>query len=397
MGLKEVIISNLRYIYKKTKCRGDFLYPCSYLILRQLMINSPEDRFFTEKIMHWHHTLNKRKMPWKGEKDPYKIWLSEIILQQTRVEQGTGYYLRFIKEFPTVQKLASAGDDAVFKLWEGLGYYSRCKNLLVSARQIAFEEGGIFPPDYNSILKMKGVGPYTAAAIASFAYNLPHAVADGNVLRLLARYYCVKIPIDNNEGKKFFSGLAQSLLDKKAPGTYNQAIMDYGAVICKPKLPLCNVCILKSNCKAFQKDMVAHLPVKINRLVKKQRRFYFIIAEFDNNIYVRKRTGKDIWQNLWEFLLFETEADKTVEDLLHSPLFLKTFSEMYKVKYISDHFKQQLTHQSIEGIFIYITLAGPLKIENYSAVKKKDLAKLAFPRMVTNFFESGALERIGRD
>lgn len=361
------------------------------------MINGRKTKFFTEKIMLWHHTLNKREMPWKGEKDPYKIWLSEIILQQTRVEQGTGYYLRFINKFPTVQKLALASDDAVFKLWEGLGYYSRCKNLLASARQIAFEEGGSFPQDYNSILKMKGVGPYTAAAIASFAFNLPHAVADGNVLRLLARFYGVKIPIDSNEGKIYFSALAQSLLDENAPAIYNQAIMDFGAGICKPKLPLCNECILQTKCVAFNKDMVALLPVKANKLIKKKRSFYFIIAEFDNKIYVRKRSAKDIWQNLWEFILFETAGHSNSEAFFKSPRFRETVPEKFKVDYISAPFKQQLTHQAIEGVFVHIKLACPLLNPNFSAVNKKELAKLAFPRMVTHFFESGGLERIGRD
>ena len=361
------------------------------------MIKERKSQFFTEQIMLWHHTLNKREMPWKGEKDPYKIWLSEIILQQTRVEQGTSYYLRFIEKFPTVQKLALASDDAVFKLWEGLGYYSRCKNLLASARQIAFEEGGSFPQNYNAILKMKGVGPYTAAAIASFAYNFPHAVADGNVLRALARFYGVKIPIDSNEGKIFFSALAQSLLDQNAPAVYNQAIMDFGAGICKPKLPLCNECILQTKCEAYKKDIVALLPIKANKLIKKKRSFYFIIAEFDNKIYVRKRTEKDIWQNLWEFILFETDGRSNSEAFFQSALFQKTVGEKFNVDYISAPFKQQLTHQTIEGVFVHIRLAGPLLNENFTAVNKKELAKLAFPRMVTNFFESGGLERIGRD
>src|SRR5450432_3260301 len=194
---------------------------------------------FTKKLLKWNLGSNTRTMPWKGEKDPYKIWLSEIILQQTRVEQGLGYYQKFIKAFPTVQQLAKAPQEKVFKLWEGLGYYTRCKNLIASALFISKDRKGKFPTDYESILGLKGVGPYTAAAIASFAYNLPHAVIDGNVFRVLSRYFGISTPIDSPDGKKLYALLANELLDKQEPGLYNQAIMDLGAVICKPQQPLC--------------------------------------------------------------------------------------------------------------------------------------------------------------
>lgn len=359
------------------------------------MENSKKDRFFTQNLMLWHKNQNKREMPWKGEAEPYKIWLSEIILQQTRVEQGTEYYLRFIKKFPTVTKLALAEDDVVFKLWEGLGYYSRCKNLLVTARKIAFEQKGIFPKDYVSILNLKGVGPYTAAAIASFAYNLPHAVADGNVLRVLARYYGVETAIDSKEGKLFFTLLAQSLLPKESPSLHNQAIMDFGATICKPKLPLCSSCILNSHCTAFKKSIVHLLPVKINRIIKKQRRFYFVIAEFEDKIYVRKRTEKDIWENLWEFILFEIPEILSAEQLLKSEFLVKIIPDKFKVKYVSGSFKQHLTHQLVEGIFIHVTLESFLKNDHFFAVNKNGLAKLAFPRIITNYFETEDFRRFG--
>jgi A/G-specific adenine glycosylase len=215
------------------------------------MEKNKKNTFFTQQLLKWDKKQNSRAMPWKGEKDPYKIWLSEIILQQTRVEQGLGYYNRFIAEFPTIHDLAKAPETKVFKLWEGLGYYTRCKNIIITARYISSELKGKFPVTYNDILKLKGVGPYTAAAIASFAFNLPHAVVDGNVFRVLARYFGIDTPIDSITGKKNFTVLANELIDKKIPGKYNQALMDFGAVLCKPQQPLCDTCPLKPNCSAY--------------------------------------------------------------------------------------------------------------------------------------------------
>ena len=326
-------------------------------------------------------------MPWKGEKDPYKIWLSEIILQQTRVDQGLKYYNSFIENFPLVEMLALASDNDVFKLWEGLGYYSRCKNLLASARHIAFECNGLFPDNYQEIIKLKGVGPYTAAAIASFAFDLPYAVTDGNVLRVLARYYAISTPIDTPEGKNYFSALAQMLLDKTAPALYNQAIMDFGATVCKPKLPLCDICVLQNNCAAFKKKTVNALPVKAGKLVKKRRFFYYVVAEYDNEIYIRKRMEKDIWENLWEFILTEEPMKTDMEIFLKSEIFLSMISTKCKIENISGYFKQHLTHQTIETVFIHILLKKPLKNRNFSAVNKNGLDKFAFPRTIRNYIE----------
>ena len=204
---------------------------------------SKKPQKFSRILQKWNREKNTRQMPWKGEKDPYKIWLSEIILQQTRVEQGLNYYNNFIKTFPDVHKLAKAPEEKIFKLWEGLGYYTRCRNLIASARYISKELKGKFPDTYEEIKALKGVGPYTAAAISSFAFNLPHAVVDGNVFRVLARIFGISTPIDSTEGKKKFTELANKLLDKKQPGFYNQAIMDFGAVICKPAPCLQSLCV----------------------------------------------------------------------------------------------------------------------------------------------------------
>ena len=206
---------------------------------------------FTNKLLQWNKRENIRSMPWKGEKDPYKIWISEIILQQTRVQQGVAYYNRFIKAWPTIKSLAKATEQEVYKLWEGLGYYSRCRNLIASAKYINDELGARFPEKYEDILSLKGIGDYTAAAIASFAFNQPYAVVDGNVFRVLARFFGIKTPVDTTEGKKLFRKLANELIDKKNPGEYNQAIMDFGAVVCKPVLPKCNECPLQKKISYF--------------------------------------------------------------------------------------------------------------------------------------------------
>lgn len=224
---------------------------------------------FCRKLMNWNSESNRRPMPWKGEKDPYKIWLSEIILQQTRVEQGIKYYQAFINEFPSIHQLANAADEKVYKLWEGLGYYNRCKNLLRTARKISNEFNGIFPASYEEIMKLSGVGPYTAAAISSFAYNEPKAVVDGNVQRVIARYFGITTPVDTNKGKLFYRQLADGLLDKKNAGLYNQAIMDFGATICKPRNPLCEACAQQRDCVAFNKGFVSQIPVKEKALQKR--------------------------------------------------------------------------------------------------------------------------------
>lgn len=345
-------------------------------------------KFFTENLLAWNKDLNKRVMPWKGEKDPYKIWLSEIILQQTRVEQGLKFYNRFIEQYPFVDQLAVAEENEVFKMWEGLGYYSRCRNLISSARHIAFEQGGKFPDNYEDILRLKGVGPYTAAAIASFAYGLPYAVSDGNVQRVLARFFGITIPIDSSGGKKYISALAGKLLDKAAPALYNQAIMDFGAVICRPKLPLCAECILRPGCTAFKKGMVSMLPLKEKKLIRIYRRFFYIVAEYGNSIYVRQRTGKDIWQGLWEFMLTETPDSITAEAFLETPAFRSIGGYEKETLMISPVFKQQLTHQTIEGVFIRIKMTAPLPGKTYMAVTRPTLNRLAFPRMINNFLEN---------
>ena len=344
---------------------------------------------FPALLMEWNQRQNTRKMPWKGEKDPYKIWLSEIILQQTRVEQGLKYYEKFVSHFPDIYKLATAREKKVYKLWEGLGYYSRCKNLIETARFISKKLNGKFPDTFEDILALKGIGRYTASAIASFAYNLPYAVVDGNVFRVLSRIFGIKKPTDSTEGKKLFIQLAFNLLDKKQPGIYNQALMDFGAGICKP-YPLCNICVFKDHCLAFKNDLVSELPVKEKKIKIITRWFNYIVIENNKRIYIHKRTGSDIWKNLHEFALIETDKKSSVKTILTKAEKESILDrDSYKVVSISPVYTQQLSHQKIMGRFIKIVSKKELAIPGFKAVSLKQLSKYAFPRFITAFFESG--------
>ncbi len=344
-------------------------------------------KFFLEILIKWNRNKNKRQMPWKGEKDPYKIWISEIILQQTRVQQGLDYYNRFIKAWPDVKSLAVAQEQEVYKLWEGLGYYSRCRNLIASAKFIIEELGGKFPFKYEEILSLKGIGTYTAAAIASFAFNQPYAVLDGNVFRVLARFFGISTAVDTSPGKKLFGNLATELLDKKRPAEYNQAIMDFGAVVCKPSQPLCLECPLQIQCIAFRKKITAKLPLKEKSIKKRERFFNYVLIEQNNKLYVNQRTAKDIWQNLYEFILLETKTLIAEKNFLKMPELTSLMNnENFAIDKISETFSQKLTHQTITGRFIHITLKRPLpSLNKYMAVSRKELALLPFPKFIASY------------
>ena len=344
---------------------------------------------FASLLLKWNKEKNDRQMPWKGEKDPYKIWLSEIILQQTRVEQGLSYYNTFIETFPDVNKLAKAPDAKVFKLWEGLGYYTRCRNLLATARYISNERNGVFPDSYETIKELKGIGPYTAAAISSFAFNLPHAVVDGNVFRVLARVFGIATPTDTTKGKKMFTALAEELLDKKKPGLYNQAIMDFGATVCKPAAPLCGDCVFKKRCVAFNNHMIAKLPVKEKKITIKQRWFYYLVMEYKNEVAIVQRTGKDIWKDLYEFPLIEATKEMSEKNIIKQ-LNLKEWLAItdYIVTSISPLFKQQLSHQLITGRFITIKLKRKVKLQaDFQWVTKEKLKSFAFPQFINQYLK----------
>ena len=354
--------------------------------MQQFLAIDSNKKYFTKNILLWNNKSNVRLMPWKGEKDPYKIWLSEIILQQTRVDQGWDYYNRFIKAYPDINKLARAPEQKIFKMWEGLGYYTRCKNLIATARFIAKEKKGKFPDTYEDILALKGIGPYTAAAITSFAFNLKYAVVDGNVFRVLSRFFGINNAINSTAGKKIFTAFANELIDKNEPGIYNQAIMDFGAVICKPKNPLCNICPLKNKCNARLNDLTDKLPVKEGSITIKARWFYYLMVEFNGRIYVRKRAANDIWQNLYEFTLLESEKLMTIGKIKESALFKKiSIKNKLTIISVSKLHKQQLTHQIIQGRFIHIKAKKPPDLKEYRAVTPKELNKLPFPKFITGY------------
>ena len=354
-------------------------------------------KYFSLQLLKWNEEENDRPMPWKGEKDPFKIWLSEIILQQTRVEQGWEYYNRFVSTFPDVIKLAKAPEEKVFKLWEGLGYYTRCKNLIATAKFIAKEKQGVFPDKYDEILNLKGIGPYTAAAIASFAFNLPHAVVDGNVFRVLSRYFGIDIATDSTAGKKMFTDLAEELLDTKQPGIYNQAIMDFGALICKPQTPFCSKCPLKTKCVAFLQDKVDLLPFKAGKMIKRSRWFYYFIVEHKGKIYVRNRGPKEIWENLYEFLLFETDRLMPLDEIQKTDFFKNTSGNNKAIiLHVSKMYKQQLTHQTIQGCFIELRVKNEPRLRGYRPVTYKELIKLPFPKFITGFLDENELKAFER-
>ena len=326
-------------------------------------------------------------MPWKGEKDAYRIWLSEVILQQTRVQQGWAYYERFLEAFPTIHDLAIAPEQQIFKLWEGLGYYSRCRNLIATAKKIDAEYDGQFPTTYEEILALKGIGPYTAAAIASFAFGLPHAVVDGNVTRVLSRYFGNFTPIDTTAGKKLYAELADTLLDKKQADIYNQAIMDLGATVCLPRNPLCTECMQQMDCQAWQKGLTTQLPVKEKSIQKKQRWFYYFIVETpDNKVYIRQRSAKDIWEGLFEFVLWETDRAVYFDNnQLPSDDFVKQLfgRQSLTVRYISKVYRQELTHQTIQGQFLTVRLKSAfIPGKDYQLVDRPRLAEYAFPKFI---------------
>lgn len=342
-------------------------------------------RAFAKGLLQWNRQENSREMPWKGEADPYKIWLSEIILQQTRVEQGWKYYERFVQAFPTVKDLAAASDQEVFKLWEGLGYYSRCKNLIASARYIAAELDGVFPRAYAEILALKGVGPYTAAAIASFAYNAPYAVLDGNVFRVLSRIYALEQPIDTTEGKKVFSQLAQEQLPEKQAAAYNQAIMDFGAVICKP-VPACAHCFFQDQCQAFLLNKQALLPVKSKKTQVRQRWFHYIVLQYKNAVALQQRMAKDIWENLYEPILIEADQQLNKnEALLQLERSYGVSSAQYEVISAAVTLTQKLSHQTIHFSFIHLECKTKPQLKGFQWVAKTELERYPFPKTIQLF------------
>jgi len=337
--------------------------------------------------MPWYQT-HQRKLPWRETKDPYKIWISEIILQQTQVIQGWDYYQRFIKAFPTVETLAEASEQEVLKLWQGLGYYSRARNLHFAAQQVIHDFDGVFPKTHQEILTLKGVGDYTAAAIASFAFDLPYAVLDGNVYRLLSRIYGIETPIDTGVGKKEFSTLVQSLLFTKDPAMFNNAIMDFGAILCTPKNPDCSNCPFQNKCVAYQTDRIEGLPLKKNKLKQKERYLnYFLILDGENNFYLEKRTT-GIWKNLYQLPLIESEKKLSQKKILQLPDFIK-LTKNSKIQLLAPLTSviHILSHQRLNTTFSVIRLNSDISSKARIRVNKSTYNHYPLPKLIETFLK----------
>lgn len=341
---------------------------------------------FSNKIYNWY-TINKRNLPWRNTNNAYKIWISEIILQQTRVAQGTNYYLRFIENFPNVEELARADEDEVLKLWQGLGYYSRARNLHHTAKIIVKSFNSQFPEDYKSIIKLKGIGPYTAAAITSIAFNKPYPTVDGNIYRILSRYFGIKTAIDSSAGKKQFQELAEELINNQAPGMHNQALMEFGALQCIPKSPNCPECPLNEWCYALQNNFVHLLPIKEKKTKQRKRFFYYYLIDDGAHIYLEKRQSDDIWKNLYQLPLSEFDKEKADDELVlvQNP-FVQNGS--VNIKHITPQKKHVLSHQIIYAKVLYLEVANNINISSsLIRVNKKDIYKFAVPRLVEHFLE----------
>jgi A/G-specific adenine glycosylase len=308
---------------------------------------------FTQEVINWYHD-HKRDLPWRNCRDPYIIWLSEIILQQTRVEQGLPYFYRFSEKYPTVSDFATASEEEILKLWQGLGYYSRGRNMHHTANLVMEEHGGYFPASYDKLIQLKGIGDYTAAAISSFAGNESKAVVDGNVFRLLSRYYGIDAAINSAKGKKLFYQIANQLLDQSQAGLYNQAVMEFGSLQCKPQNPDCGNCPLHINCKAYQQKRVHELPVKIRQQKIRNRFFNYVIVLKNDKILLKKRGPNDIWENLYEFPLFESPDQLSPDQLVNLPEFINAFGQNCSIRSVYGPIKHVLSHQKLYAQFVVI-------------------------------------------
>jgi len=338
------------------------------------------------KLLEWFNT-NKRDLPWRRIKDPYTIYLSEIILQQTRVNQGLEYYARFVKYFPAVNQLAAASEAMVLKLWQGLGYYSRARNMLKAAKVVMKDFDGKFPSDYSSLLKLPGVGPYTAAAVSSMATNQPVAVVDGNVERVLSRLFLYADPVNSTQGKKDLHQLEQSFLYVEKAGDYNQAMMELGALVCIPQNAVCEICPFKDACLALKQRLVNTLPVKLKKKKQRDRYFYYFWVEYQNKIWARQRKSGDVWQGLYEPVLIETDKHVDENELVkhfnkkieaHS---IESFADLkaWKTRHV-------LTHQVIHAAFYKVSLKDFNSIEGYRKISINEFEKLPVSRLVEAFY-----------
>ncbi|MEG1555315.1 MAG: A/G-specific adenine glycosylase [Bacteroidales bacterium] len=338
---------------------------------------------FSQTLLNWYEE-NKRSLPWRGELDPYKIWVSEIILQQTRVNQGWEYYLRFIETFPDVKSLADASEEQVLKVWQGLGYYSRARNMHVAAQSIIRNHHAIFPKDYHDIISLKGIGDYTAAAVSSIAFNLPYPAVDGNVFRVICRIFGFFDDIALPATRKKVTETCLSLMDRHQSGIFNQAMMDFGALHCTPQNPQCGSCPFQLNCYAFNHEAVDRLPVKIKKGKIKERYFHYFVWIQQGSTIIEKRTGNDIWKNLYQFPLMETETSKEKE--------IQQYFMENKIDIAIEpvcQIKHQLTHQTIFAYFYkFETDCLPLLKKDQIVVSLDKIEQYPFPKIISIFLEN---------
>jgi A/G-specific adenine glycosylase len=345
---------------------------------------------FAKKIIEWYREY-KRNLPWRETKDPYKIWLAEIILQQTRVAQGFPYYLKFIEHFPDVFALASAREEEVLRLWQGLGYYSRARNLHRTAKEVAHTHKGVFPDNFIDLQKLPGVGSYTAAAIASICFLEPVPVIDGNVYRVLARVFGIELDIAAHQSKEYFFWKASELISKDHPDEFNQAIMDFGATHCTPRNPACEECIFKRSCVAFARDLQNKLPVKTKKPKSRKRYFYYFVLKQGRKLAMRKREGKDIWRALYDFQLEETRRPQKSSAIVARHPVLKKILKSIEIGEPSSGYKHILSHQTLRVVFIPIRLksvANPPLVFNGKALKfysSKEIEKIPKPVLVSQY------------
>lgn len=344
--------------------------------------------WFSGHLRSWYAAA-RRDLPWRRTSDPYRIWLSEVILQQTRVDQGLAYYERFVARWPTVRALATADVDEVLREWQGLGYYSRARNLHAAARAVVAQHDGRFPAGHRDLMTLPGVGDYTAAAIASIAFGHPEPVVDGNVYRVLARVFDQDTPIDSTSGRKLFRELAADLLDHQAPGDHNQALMELGALVCKPIRPLCAECPVRSRCLARSRDRIDQLPVKAGRTRIRERHFNYLHIAIDDGLYLRKRADKDIWQGLYELPLLETGrrmGRKAFGELLHGQ-----YGPGWTITASHGPVRHVLSHQVIHAMFwTVVPPAGPLHQADWKAVPRHSLERHALPRLIERYLATWA-------
>jgi len=345
-----------------------------------------DKRYFSDKVVKWYES-NKRELPWRETSDPYKIWLSEIILQQTRVNQGLPYYLKFVEKFPDVAALATASQQDVLRLWQGLGYYTRARNLHKCAQEVVNTCGGVFPENFASLKKLSGIGDYTAAAIASIVFKEKVAVVDGNVFRVLSRIFGIEKAINSPEGKKVFTQLANELINNNRPDLHNQAMMEFGALYCTPKNPECSRCVFRPTCVAARNNIQHLLPIKIKAKASRKRYFYYFVIQKGKTLLMKKREEKDIWQGLFDFFLVEKSKPEKIENLIAQVNAVNKVNINNDAVKVSSPYKHILTHQIILSKFILVKKIQPgnLGKERFKFYSVKKIADLPKPVLISRF------------